>query len=113
MLLVAAGGVAGALLRWACSVALPHEPGTWAWSTLLVNGLGAALLCALLTRVGDLRVRLLLGTGLLGAFTTFSGLAVDAVLIADQGRPVVAAAYATTGIVTLLAAGLLGRVAAR
>lgn len=113
MLLVALGGVVGALARYGAGVLLPHEPGTWAWSTLGVNALGAALLCALLTRVADLRVRLLLGTGLLGAFTTFSGFAVDAVLLAQEGRPAAALAYVLVGVVTLLGAGLLGRAVAR
>lgn len=99
----------GALLRYGADRALPHEPGTWAWSTLAVNALGAALLCALLVRVADPRVRLLVGTGVLGAFTTFSGFAVDAVLLADAGRVLAAGSYVVVGVATLLAAGLLGR----
>ena len=113
MLLVALGGVVGALGRYGVGVGLPHEPGTWAWSTLTVNVLGAALLCALLTRVADARVRLLVGTGLLGAFTTFSGFVVDAVLLADAGRPVLASAYLVVGVGALLAGGLLGRAVVR
>ena len=103
----------GALARAGSGTLLPHEPGTWAWSTLAVNAVGAALLCALLTAVADDRVRLLVGTGVLGAFTTFSAFAVDAVLLADAGRPATAAAYVLAGLVTLLAGGLLGRSAAR
>lgn len=76
-----------------------------------MNAVGAFLLCALLSRVADRRVRLLLGTGLLGAFTTFSGLTVDAVLLADD-RPLIALAYVAAGVLTLLAAGLLGRAVA-
>ena len=113
VLLVAAGGVVGALARAGAGALLPHAPGTWAWSTLVVNALGAALLCALLTAVRDEQVRLLVGTGLLGAFTTFSAFAVDAVLIADEGRPAVAMAYVGVGVATLLGGGLLGRSAAR
>ncbi|MCW2680269.1 MAG: CrcB protein [Frankiales bacterium] len=101
----------GALLRYGAVLALPHEPGTWAWSTVVVNAVGAFLLCALLTRVRDVRVRLLLGTGLLGAFTTFSGFAVDAVLI-GQDRPLVALSYVAVSVGTLLGAALLGRAAA-
>lgn len=109
VLLVAAGGVVGALARAGAGVLLPHEPGTWAWSTLVVNAVGAALLCALLTAVRDAQVRLLVGTGVLGAFTTFSAFAVDAVLLADAGRPAVAAAYVVVGVLTLVGGGLLGR----
>ena len=102
----------GALARYGVGRALPHEPGTWAGSTIAGNALGAALLCALLTRAGDVRVRLLVGTGLLGAFTTFSGLTVDAVLL-GQDRPAVAVAYVVVAVATLLAGGLLGRAVVR
>ena len=90
---------------------MPHEPGTWAWSTLVVNALGAFLLTALLGALarGPFETRrLLLGTGLLGAFTTFSGFAVDAVLLADAGRPGTAAAYVVVSLVSLLGAAVLG-----
>ena len=113
MLLVAAGGVVGALARAGAGALLPHEPGSWAWSTLVVNALGAALLCALLTAVRDERVRLLVGTGVLGAFTTFSAFAVDAVLLVDAGRAALAAAYVVAALATLLLGGLLGTAAAR
>ena len=91
---------------------LPHEPGRWAWATLAVNALGAALLCALLTRVAGERSRLLLGTGVLGAFTTFSGMTVDAVLMVEAARPALALTYVAVSVATLLAAGALGRAAA-
>lgn len=98
----------GALARAGTGALLPHEPGTWAWSTPAVNALGALLLCALLTAVTDRRLRLLLGTGLLGAFTTFSGFAVDAVLLVDAGRPATAVAYVLVSVLTLLAGGVGG-----
>ena len=53
-------------------------------------------------------MRLLLGTGVLGAFTTFSAFTVDAVLMADGGRPAAALAYVLVGVATLLAAGATG-----
>ena len=108
VLLVAVGGVVGSLARAALGVVLPHEPGSWGWAVLLVNLVGATALCALLAQVPSREVRLLVGTGLLGGFTTFSGLTVDAVLLVEAGRPAVAAAYALTGLGTLLAGGLLG-----
>ena len=108
VLLVAAGGAAGALARAGVGVLLPHEPGSWGWGTLLVNAVGAALLLALLARRPGDRVRLALGTGVLGGFTTFSGFAVGAVQLADAGRGAAAAAYVLVSVVTLLGAGLLG-----
>ena len=58
---------------------------------LVVNAVGAFALAALLTALArrpSERVRLLVGTGLLGGLTTFSGLVVEAVLLA-RGRPAV------------------------
>ena len=109
--LVAVGGAVGGLLRAAARELLPSSPGDWPWSTLVVNGLGAfalaALLCVL-ARAPSERARLLLGTGLLGALTTFSGLAVEAVLLVDTGRPAAAAAYVVVSVAVLLACAALG-----
>lgn len=118
VLLVAAGGIVGALARAGAGALLPHEPGTWAWSTVLVNAVGAALLCALLARDPSptgrtQRTRLLVGTGALGGFTTFSGFVVDAVLLLDAGRAAVAAAYVLVSVVTLLGAGAAGAAVTR
>jgi len=115
--LVAAGGAVGGLLRATAGELVPHEPGTWGWATVLVNAAGAFTLAVLLTvlaRRPSERARLLLGTGLLGAFTTFSGFVLDAVLLADAGRPGAAVTYVLVSVVSLLGAALLGvRVAAR
>ncbi len=116
VLLVAAGGAAGGLGRAAVARLVPHEPGTWGWSTVLVNAVGAFALAALLgvlARRPSEQRRLLVGTGLLGAFTTFSGFAVDAVLLADDGRPATAVAYVLVSLVTLLGAAVLGARAVR
>lgn len=88
--------------------ALPHQSGTWAWSTVLVNTLGAFLLCALLPRLHP-GLRRPLATGLLASFTTFSGFAVDAVLMADAGRAGTALAYVVVSLVLLVGAGAAGR----
>ena len=113
LLLVAVGGVVGALARAGAGALLPHQPGTWAWSTLLVNAAGAAALCALIVSRPSRDVRLLLGTGLLGGFTTFSAFALDAVLLVETGRAGVAAAYVATGVATLLAGAVAGTAAGR
>ena len=116
MLLVASGGAVGGLLRHAARVLLPDEPGSWGWSVLVVNAVGGFALAALLqvlARRPSERLRLLLGTGLLGGLTTFSGLVVDAVLLAEAA-PLSAAAYVVVAVVTLLGAAWLGaRVAGR
>lgn len=108
VLLVMLGGVVGALARVGIGAALPHEPGTWSWSTLLGNTVGATVLCALLPLLRTPSVRLAVATGLLGSFTTFSGFAVDAVLLAEAGRVAVAVGYVLVSVAALLLGGLLG-----
>jgi fluoride exporter len=81
--LVFAGGAAGTVLR--TLLLLPTAPWWQTWGLLVVNVAGAlalGLLTGVMLRRGaserDRRVRLLLGTGLLGGFTTYSALAVHA-----------------------------------
>lgn len=107
VVLVAAGGALGTAARYGVDVVLPHRTGQWPWSTLVVNILGAfvlGLLLELLLRHGPdtgarRMVRLGIGTGFCGAFTTYSALATDTVLQLDQG-------YAVTGL--LYAVGSVG-----
>jgi CrcB protein len=78
--LVAAGGALGAVVRVAVGAAIPVT--RWPWSTLVVNLSGAFLLGVLLGLVtarlgGGTWARPLLGTGVLGAYTTFSALSVE------------------------------------
>lgn len=108
VLLVAAGGVLGSLARAGVGAALPHEPGTWSWSTLLVNAVGAASLVLLVGTAPSRQVRLLVGTGLLGGFTTFSGLTLDAALLVEAGLPALAVAYVLVGVVTLVGGAVAG-----
>jgi CrcB protein len=108
VVLVAAGGVVGSLARAGAGALLPHEPGTWSWSTLLVNAVGAAALVLLVGAGPSREVRLLIGTGLLGGFTTFSAFTVDAALLVEAGAPALAAAYVLAGVLTLLAGAAAG-----
>ena len=77
---VAVGGAVGATLRGALDALAPMQLGALAASTIIVNLLGAFLMGMLTTawmlRRGQSdawdRLKLLLGTGGLGAFTTYS-----------------------------------------
>lgn len=104
--LVAAGGAAGAAARWGVLAAEPVRPASFPLTTLAVNVLGAGLLGYLVGRVPvrDDRseaVRLLLGTGVLGGFTTFSAFALEV----WQGPAV---AYALVAVVAGVAAAVVG-----
>lgn len=94
---VAVGGALGAVLRWAVSLAALRLTGQGAWSgfpvgTVIVNVVGSFALAWLLSAdasrgVASPIVRLFLGTGLLGALTTFSTFGLDAHGLLAQGRP--------------------------
>ncbi len=110
--LVALGGAVGTAARYVTSALLP-VPGL-PLVTLLINVVGAFLLGLLLELLGRLpatravvaeRLRLLLGTGVLGGFTTYSALAVDTV---TAGSAVASVLYAAGTLVLGLAAAAAG-----
>jgi fluoride exporter len=116
--LAALGGGLGALARWALAEALPHSPGAWPWSTLLVNVLGClligVLLAVLLARFPESPwLRPLLAVGVLGGFTTYSTFAVDVVRLTEAGHAVVAVGYVLVSVVGGVAAVLAGLVVTR
>lgn len=78
LVLVAVGGAAGALARYGIATAMPVAPGTFPWATLLTNLSGCLALGVLIgLRPDDLVLRTLVGTGVLGGFTTFSTFALE------------------------------------
>jgi len=108
--LVAAGGAAGTLLRW--RIGLDVSAGAFPLAILVVNVAGSGLLGYLVGRVpvrGDRSeaVRLALGTGVLGGFTTFSTYAVEVARSADD-RPARAVAYALVTVAASVAAAVVG-----
>lgn len=113
--IVAAGGVLGAVTRYGLGMVIP-APGAWPLPTLIINLSGALALGALLEGlsrrgpdVGNRRVlRLALGTGFLGAYTTYSTLAVDAVHLLNAGAVPAAAGYLTASLLGGAAATTAG-----
>ncbi len=114
LLLVALGGGAGAVLRylvgsWAITT---FGPG-FAWGTWLINLGGSfllGLLAAYLARfaMAGEPLRLLLGVGLLGGFTTFSAFSLELVTMAGRGEAAMAAAYAVSSVAGGVVAAFLG-----
>jgi fluoride exporter len=116
--LVAAGGALGALARVALATRFPTQVDGFPWTTFVENVIGAFLLALVLTLLArDLRahrrLRLLLCTGVLGAFTTYSTVAEELVVRVSDANLVVAAGYAAATLVSGLAAALLGLWVAR
>jgi fluoride exporter len=108
--LVAGGGAVGTGLRYALTEAMPGTAAPLA--ILAINVVGAFALGVLLEAVGhrpgpaSTRLRLLLGTGVLGGFTTYSALALDTVAFA--GAPLTAVVYAGGTLVAGIAAAAAG-----
>ncbi len=94
-LAVAAGGAVGTLLRLAVAEAFPVT--AFPLATLFVNLVGAYLLGRLAGSMPDAspRVRAFVGTGILGAFTTFAAVAVDVVALGHDPLLLVVYAMAT------------------
>jgi CrcB protein len=98
---VAAGGVVGALCRFALQEAIPGR-----WTTFGINVVGCLLIGALMPLLaGRPLLRPFLAPGVLGGFTTFSAYAVD---VQRAGPSVPAALYLVGTLVAALAAVFAG-----
>jgi len=113
--LVALGGAVGTAVRALLAQAFPAVDGI-SWSILTINVVGAFCLGLLLDTlarrgpdVGRRRsLRLFVGTGVLGGFTTYSTLADDTARLLDGGRWAAGGGYALLSVVLGLAAVVAG-----
>lgn len=119
--LVMGGGALGALARYLTGrLAGQMMPGAaWPWGTFAVNligGFAMGMLAGWLAR-GDAAagepVRLLLGVGVLGGFTTFSAFSLDMMQMIERGQALTAIGYAAASVIGALAALALGMGMAR
>jgi CrcB protein len=112
--LVMFGGAIGAGLRWSAGEWAVRTLGTGlpfaTWGVNILGALCMGLLVGWLTGRDDADpVRLLLGVGVLGGFTTFSAFSLEIVEMIVRGDVVLGAAYAVSsvaGSVLALFAGL-------
>jgi CrcB protein len=107
-LVVAAGGVLGALCRWWLTLLFPWHPPEVPTATLVANLVGCALIGALLTIWTEgpapaWWVRPFGAVGFVGGFTTFSAFALEGVRLLDAGATVTAVAYLVGSVVAGLA----------
>lgn len=110
---IAAGGVLGALGRYGLAVALPTRTGQFPWGTFCTNATGSLVLGALLALVASRfthtkYLRPFLGTGVIGAYTTFSTYTVEADLLVRDGHPLLATGYVVASLLVGLVAVWLG-----
>lgn len=114
LLLVAVGGALGSVLRfgvgrWAIALTGPGFPsGTFVVN--IVGGFLMGLLAGWLARFGDggEELRLLLGVGVLGGFTTFSAFSLEVYNMITRAEVALAAAYAMSSVAGSVLAVLAG-----
>ncbi|MFT4218400.1 MAG: CrcB family protein [Micropruina sp.] len=115
---VLVGGAIGTAIRAALEFAFPAQPGGWPWATFLINVSGSFLLGLLLETLSRRRLdvgvrrllRLGLGTGVMGGYTTYSSFAVETVRLLGLGGGAIAvgAGYALGSVVLGLAGAFAG-----
>ncbi len=120
---VALGGAIGSVLRYQAGRAMtqwlgPQAVAAFPWATLMVNVLGSfamGLLAGWLARhsASGEPLRLLLGVGLLGGFTTFSAFSLELMVLAERGQATQAFVYAAVSVLAGLSALYIGLIAMR
>lgn len=110
------GGTAGTAVRAALESAFPAAAGQWPWTTFWINVTGALLLGVLLEVLAELGpdrgwirgLRLGLGTGFLGGYTTYSTFAVETVQLLGSPAVLVGLGYAVASVLLGLMAAFAG-----
>lgn len=118
--MVAIGGAAGAVARYGLGVQTLRlwGPG-WPAGTFIANvagGLLMGVLASFLAHRGgpdQERLRLLLGVGVLGGFTTFSAFSLEAALMIERRAYGQAFAYAAASVLLSISALFVGLILAR
>ena len=115
---IAVGGVLGALARYGLARLIPVSAHEFPWATFWTNVSGSLalgfILVLLLERYPPARhARAFIGTGFIGAYTTFSTFAVETDLLVKDGNAVTAIAYVAASLVVGLLAAWTGITVAR
>lgn len=119
LLLVAIGGALGSVARYGAASAVNRfAQAPFPWGTLAVNIIGSfliGLLMVLLMKAGEWREssRLLLVTGVMGGFTTFSSFSWETWKLVEDGRLVMAMTNILASVVICLVATFAGAMLAK
>ncbi len=115
MLLVAAGGGVGCMLRFlAIKQVVKLNPTMFPLGTMLVNIVGSLLIGWMLAKYGgDHSTRAFFVSGMLGGFTTFSAFSWDALQLLQRGQFSQAMLYVGGSVILSVGAAALGYMAGR
>lgn len=120
LLLVAGGGAIGTALRYGVALLLVREDvrAAFPWATFAVNVLGSFLLGLAAEALAERRIfgvdaRSVVGTGMLGGFTTYSSFNLETLRMIEAGEHGKAGLYVGATLVACMVAGLLGVIAGR
>lgn len=108
------GGAIGAAFRYHIGrVALQNMGPAFPWGTWIVNLLGGllmGLLAGIVIRDGAQAepLRLFLGAGVLGGFTTFSAFSIETVAFIERGQLAIAGAYAVSSVAGSVVLAFIG-----
>ncbi len=118
--MVAAGGAVGAVARYGLGVqAMRFWGAGWPAGTFIANVLGGFLMGVLASYLAHRggadqeRLRLLLGVGILGGFTTFSAFSLETALMIERRTYGQAFAYAAASVLLSISALFVGLTVAR
>ena len=108
---VSLGAVVGSLLRWGAGLWLNARWSGFPLGTLFVNCVGGLCIGAVLfwlEHSPNELLRLLLVTGLLGGFTTFSAFSAESLIMLQRGEVLLAMLHTLAHVVGALACAALG-----
>lgn len=113
-LLVAVGGAIGSLLRYYVGLGSLRLMGPgFPWGTLVVNVVGCFVIGVFAEMIArrfnaSVELRLLLITGFLGGFTTFSAFSLDAITLFERGEVFAGGIYIAASVGLSMAAVMAG-----
>lgn len=109
---IGAGGFMGALTRYTIQLVIPSANTGFPWAVLLINAIGSLFLGWFFTIAIPEKItphlRLAIGTGFTGAFTTFSTFTLDIVRLSGSGEWMKAVAYLLFSVLAGLVLCALG-----
>ena len=120
---VALGGAIGSVLRYQTGRLMtwwlgPQAVTAFPWATLAVNIVGSlamGVLAGWLLRHGESGepLRLFIGVGVLGGFTTFSAFSLEMMVLVERGQAAQGFVYAAVSVLAGLSALYIGLIAMR